>query len=143
MSLRCQGRRSVSCIEPGRSLRWGRSVCLDNCRKLRCPRCVSTVYSVDTPPWRALLRTHTHCVNGVCRRCSIEQRVPTFDTAARELGSLVVALDIKLPSSCLVRARATRLRSSRVHERSSLVDPASSHMLVSKIKPCMSQYMPN
>lgn len=28
-------------------------------------------------------------------------------------------------------------------ERSSLVDPASSHMLVSKIKPCMSQYKPN
>ena len=27
--------------------------------------------------------------------------------------------------------------------RSSLVDPASSHMLVSKIKPCMSQCMPN
>jgi hypothetical protein len=26
---------------------------------------------------------------------------------------------------------------------SSLVDPASSHMLVSKIKPCMSQYKPN
>ena len=25
----------------------------------------------------------------------------------------------------------------------SLVDPASSHMLVSKIKPCMSQYMPH
>ena len=24
-----------------------------------------------------------------------------------------------------------------------LVDPASSHMLVSKIKPCMSKYMPN
>lgn len=30
---------------------------------------------------------------------------------------------------------------TRVH--SSLVDPASSHMLVSKIKPCMSQYKPN
>lgn len=28
-------------------------------------------------------------------------------------------------------------------KRSSLVDPASSHMLVSKIKPCMSQCMPN
>lgn len=27
--------------------------------------------------------------------------------------------------------------------RSSLVDPASSHMLVSKIKPCMSQCTPN
>lgn len=27
--------------------------------------------------------------------------------------------------------------------QSSLVDPASSHMLVSKIKPCMSQCMPN
>ena len=28
-------------------------------------------------------------------------------------------------------------------EQCYLVDPASSHMLVSKIKPCMSQYMPN
>ena len=32
---------------------------------------------------------------------------------------------------------------ARVFKRSSLVDPASSHMLVSKIKPCMSQCMPN
>lgn len=32
---------------------------------------------------------------------------------------------------------------ARADSRSSLVDPASSHMLVSKIKPCMSQCMPN
>ena len=29
------------------------------------------------------------------------------------------------------------------HEDSYLVDPASSHMLVSKIKPCMSKYKPH
>jgi hypothetical protein len=29
-----------------------------------------------------------------------------------------------------------------VYSRSYLVDPASSHMLVSKIKPCMSKYLP-
>lgn len=38
-------------------------------------------------------------------------------------------------------ARAA-FRSGRTGD-SSLVDPASSHMLVSKIKPCMSQYKPN
>ena len=31
----------------------------------------------------------------------------------------------------------------RVHCASYLVDPASSHMLVSKIKPCMSKYKPH
>ncbi len=42
------------------------------------------------------------------------------------------------------RALATdELSSGFTLERSSLVDPASSHMLVSKIKPCMSQCMPN
>lgn len=40
-------------------------------------------------------------------------------------------------------AGARRLHASRPNARSSLVDPASSHMLVSKIKPCMSQCMPN
>ena len=34
------------------------------------------------------------------------------------------------------RCFAARLACSSIH----LVDPASSHMLVSKIKPCMSQY---
>ena len=37
------------------------------------------------------------------------------------------------------RARSTRDPRSRERERN-LVDPASSHMLVSKIKPCMSKY---
>ena len=40
-------------------------------------------------------------------------------------------------------ARSRRLRSRRCilpNQQSNLVDPASSHMLVSKIKPCMSQY---
>lgn len=115
MSLRCQGRRSVPCIEPVRSLRRVRAVCLDNCRKLKCPRCGRGSFTWSNPPWRALSTTLTHCVHGVCRRCSIDKRVPTFDTAARVLGSLVVALHKKLPSSCLVRARATCLRSSRVH----------------------------
>lgn len=41
------------------------------------------------------------------------------------------------------RSRVTALPRARNRTRSSLVDPASSHMLVSKIKPCMSQCMPN
>ena len=41
----------------------------------------------------------------------------------------------------LNHAHATKLLQSFVHVwRFNLVDPASSHMLVSKIKPCVSQY---
>ena len=40
------------------------------------------------------------------------------------------------PASALVTPRAP----ARVPHGSYLVDPASSHMLVSKIKPCMSKY---
>jgi hypothetical protein len=35
------------------------------------------------------------------------------------------------------------LRYYATQARSSLVDPASNHMLVSKTKPCKSQYKPN
>ena len=47
-------------------------------------------------------------------------------------------------TSRLDRFRIPRsMNSERSQERGSyLVDPASSHMLVSKIKPCMSKYMP-
>ena len=38
------------------------------------------------------------------------------------------------------RVAAMPLCASLVMKRINLVDPASSHMLVSKIKPCMSQY---
>ena len=40
-------------------------------------------------------------------------------------------------SKCLCLHGVERMR---VREERNLVDPASSHMLVSKIKPCMSQY---
>ena len=39
-----------------------------------------------------------------------------------------------------VRARHEPFPASAVSQDSYLVDPASSHMLVSKIKPCMSKY---
>ena len=39
--------------------------------------------------------------------------------------------------------RESRSQEQEAGAQSSLVDPASSHMLVSKIKPCMSQCMPN
>ena len=48
-----------------------------------------------------------------------------------------VIKDLLNKSGC---AHATELRSSVLVWRCNLVDPASSHMLVSKIKPCMSQY---
>lgn len=57
--------------------------------------------------------------------------------------------DAQSCASLRAPSRRTRVSSgrarvrNRTHERSSLVDPASSHMLVSKIKPCMSQCMPN
>lgn len=44
--------------------------------------------------------------------------------------------------ACPRAGRASAAKSAFA-KRSSLVDPASSHMLVSKIKPCMSQCMPN
>ena len=49
-------------------------------------------------------------------------------------------LDLFRPGWCF----ATSLGPVRVEDskRSYLVDPASSHMLVSKIKPCMSKYKP-
>ena len=41
---------------------------------------------------------------------------------------------------CVVHdIRGKRMKSLRINKRY-LVDPASSHMLVSKIKPCMSKY---
>lgn len=46
------------------------------------------------------------------------------------------------PSVALLTVRRASAVKAFV-KRSSLVDPASSHMLVSKIKPCMSQCMPN
>lgn len=50
--------------------------------------------------------------------------------------------ELLAPSTDAKRARVDS-HASRPNARSSLVDPASSHMLVSKIKPCMSQCMPN
>jgi hypothetical protein len=44
------------------------------------------------------------------------------------------------------KRRRRRRRGAAVEKNvndNSLVDPASSHMLVSKIKPCMSQYKPH
>ena len=40
----------------------------------------------------------------------------------------------------VTKASARRARVDDGRESSYLVDPASSHMLVSKIKPCMSKY---
>jgi hypothetical protein len=37
---------------------------------------------------------------------------------------------------------SAQVRAQDTHLRRYLVDPASSHMLVSKIKPCMSKYKP-
>lgn len=42
--------------------------------------------------------------------------------------------------SCTRRVRSSKLAFGAVERNSYLVDPASSHMLVSKIKPCMSKY---
>ena len=57
-------------------------------------------------------------------------------------GGLRRAVEFKLLSSQPTGySRCVRLAGSRRGEVSrNLVDPASSHMLVSKIKPCMSQY---
>jgi hypothetical protein len=46
----------------------------------------------------------------------------------------------KLPCSAILLEIPREFRWNAVLEDSNLVDPASSHMLVSKIKPCMSKY---
>jgi hypothetical protein len=59
---------------------------------------------------------------------------------------LVCRLSVRLKSTLAVRLlrefeSASTLAVERAHD-SYLVDPASSHMLVSKIKPCMSKHKP-
>ena len=46
----------------------------------------------------------------------------------------------RLLAHCLVDAFPVGHHVGELQYRTNLVDPASSHMLVSKIKPCMSQY---
>ena len=53
-------------------------------------------------------------------------------------GEGTVQSSVLLLTSDLTAARSTDLAKSSNY----LVDPASSHMLVSKIKPCMCQYTP-
>ena len=56
-------------------------------------------------------------------------------------------IDFVEPDCALIRiwnrVRRSNLPVSTPLSDSYLVDPASSHMLVSKIKPCMSKYKPN
>ena len=47
---------------------------------------------------------------------------------------------MRLPAAVAAAAPASRGGPTQQHGSSYLVDPASSHMLVSKIKPCMSKY---
>ena len=47
---------------------------------------------------------------------------------------------IELAANWLTFTRLSSLRRAGSEVGRNLVDPASSHMLVSKIKPCMSQY---
>jgi hypothetical protein len=57
----------------------------------------------------------------------------------RWYGSAVLWLS-RLDALAVARS-ATEAAEDRVSNDCYLVDPASSHMLVSKIKPCMSQYL--
>jgi hypothetical protein len=52
----------------------------------------------------------------------------------------LLAEELQRFSASRVRCRDGARRESRVSVLGYLVDPASSHMLVSKIKPCMSKY---
>jgi hypothetical protein len=64
-----------------------------------------------------------------CSRAGGEQNLPLNHSCASALGSVTPRLaGIDLPAGLVVS------------EGGYLVDPASSHMLVSKIKPCMSKY---
>lgn len=76
-----------------------------------------------------------------------ERRVQSFADRPTKAGGdereLNSARRVPSPPEAWARSRVTALPRARNRTRSSLVDPASSHMLVSKIKPCMSQCMPN
>lgn len=76
----------------------------------------------------------------------IKWRVQSFadrPNKVRRRRESLTARDGSSPPEAWARSRVTALPRARNRTRSSLVDPASSHMLVSKIKPCMSQCMPN
>ena len=64
------------------------------------------------------------------RHCLLRQRCSLFDES-------VLLLPLADARKLCVSTHGTVLVSG---QGSNLVDPASSHMLVSKIKPCMSQY---
>lgn len=68
---------------------------------------------------------------------------PTGEQGPAAARESLTARDGSSPPEAWARSRVTALPRARNRTRSSLVDPASSHMLVSKIKPCMSQCMPN
>ena len=96
----------------------------------------------------------------MCRVCSLVRNVERWRDGV-ELGSLLCVYGsvVVCLQFCLVRNFGCLLRILKslplvsfegllmdVLQRlpdSYLVDPASSHMLVSKIKPCMSKYKPN
>ena len=74
------------------------------------------------------------CLDGVPAPCVVSSP----GVLRRELVPVaLVAMACRLRGRAAVRAFS---RLSRGGEGSYLVDPASSHMLVSKIKPCMSKY---
>ena len=102
------------------------------------------------PEIRYALSSCLGCLQCPCERFSVQQpentntdgklalltRVPThptFGTLARSRNA-----DCGPGSDVFGRPAGTNSRSD-----SYLVDPASSHMLVSKIKPCMSKYKPH
>jgi hypothetical protein len=74
-------------------------------------------------------------------------KVPKTVIVVDGAKALVVRYDwvrccVVKPVGASVRSLATRRRGKDcVFDDCYLVDPASSHMLVSKIKPCMSQYL--
>jgi hypothetical protein len=56
------------------------------------------------------------------------------------LGGAATYVTVRILRCCALRAAAAASAPGAWREDSYLVDSASSHMLVSKIKPCMSKY---
>ena len=66
----------------------------------------------------------------------------TMETRAELAKSYIVLLCVSCDTNVTDVYNLFTMRKKRIIKNKYLVDPASSHMLVSKIKPCMSKHMP-
>ena len=76
---------------------------------------------------QVFLHLNVHCFSVTFLDCLFLRPMGNSPTISTNVGLLGCCLAVKASGYCIAKS-------------SYLVDPASSHMLVSKIKPCMSKY---